>query len=61
MNKTNKETKLTKDQKAYVKKYAKQRGITVEQALEHEIIKNVIDWMELRDRGKQNVQSGEVR
>lgn len=52
MNKTNKKIKLTKEQKIYVKKYAKQRGITVEQALEHEVVKNVIDWMELRDRGK---------
>lgn len=60
MNKTNKETELTKEQKAYVERYAKQRGIIVEQALEHEVVKNVIDWMELRDRGKQNVKSGEV-
>ena len=42
MNKTNKETELIKEQKAYVKRYAKQRGITVKQALEHEIVKNVI-------------------
>lgn len=61
MNKTNKETKLTKEQKAYVKRYAKQRSITVKQALEHEIVKNVIDWMKIRDKEKQNVKSGKVR
>lgn len=54
MNKTNKETKLTKEQKAYVKRYAEQRGITVKQALEHEIVKNVIDWMKIRDKENNN-------
>ena len=53
MNKTKKETKLTKEQKAYVKRYAEQHGITVEQALEHEIVKNVIEWMKLREEGEQ--------
>ena len=49
MNKTNKETELTEEQEAYVEKYANQHNITVEKALEHEIVKNVIDWMKLRD------------
>ena len=46
--------KCIKEQKAYVKRYAKQRGITVKQALEHEIVKNVIDWMKLRDKENSN-------
>lgn len=54
MNKTNKETELIKEQKAYVKRYAEQRGITVKQALEHEIVKNVINWMKLRDKENSN-------
>ena len=56
MNKTNKETKLIKEQKAkaYVKRYAKQHGITVKQALEHKIVKNVINWMKLRDKENSN-------
>ena len=58
--KTNTELKQTqtdkciKEQKAYVKRYAKQRGITVEKALEYEIVKNVIDWMKLRDKENSN-------
>ena len=54
MNKTNKETKLIKEQKAYVKRYAKQRGITVKQTLKHEIVKNVIGWMKIRDKENSN-------
>lgn len=54
MNKTNKETELTKEQKAYVKRYAEQRGITVKQALEHKIVKNVINWMKIRDNENRN-------
>ena len=50
MNKTNKETELIKEQKEYVN----QRGITVKQALEHEIVKNVIDWMKIRDKENSN-------
>lgn len=46
--------KLVKEQKAYVKRYAEQRGITVKQALEHNIVKNVIDWMKLRDKENSN-------
>ena len=46
--------KCIKEQKAYVKRYAKQRGITVKQALEHEIVKNVINWMKLRDKENNN-------
>lgn len=46
--------KCIKEQKAYVKRYAKQRGITVKQALEHKIVKNVIDWMKLRDKEKND-------
>lgn len=53
--------KCIKEQKEYVKRYAKQHGITVKQALEHEIVKNVINWMKLRDNEKQNVKSGKVR
>ena len=54
MNKTNKETELIKEQKAYVKRYAEQRGVTVKQALEHKIVKNVIDWMKIRDKENNN-------
>ena len=54
MNKTNKETELIKEQKAYVKRYAKQHGIIVKQALEHEIVKNVIEWMKIRDKENRN-------
>ena len=54
MNKTNKETELIKEQKAYVKRYAEQHGITVKQALEHEIVKNVIEWMKIRDKENNN-------
>ena len=46
--------KCIKEQKAYVKRYAKQRGITVKQALEHKIVKNVIDWMKIRDKENSN-------
>ena len=58
--KTNTELKQTqtdkciKEQKAYVKRYAEQRGITVKQALEHKIVKNVIDWMKIRDKENRN-------
>ena len=58
--KTNTELKQTqtdkciKEQKEYVKRYAKQRGITVKQALEHKIVKNVINWMKIRDRENSN-------
>ena len=46
--------KCIKEQKAYVKRYAEQHGITVEKALEHEIVKNVIEWMKLRDKENSN-------
>lgn len=36
----------------YVKKYAKDKNITVEDALEHEIVKNVIAWYELQEKGE---------
>ena len=46
--------KCIKEQKAYVKRYAKKHGITVKQALEHKIVKNVINWMKLRDKENNN-------
>ena len=58
--KTNTELKQTqtdkciKEQKAYVKRYANQHDITVKQALGHEIVKNVIDWMKIRDKENSN-------
>lgn len=43
-------SKLQKDIDSYVRKYAKKHNITKKQALTHERVKNVIAWMELRDR-----------
>lgn len=48
-----KKTKLEKQINRYVRGYAQRRKITKEQALQKEIVKNVIDWLKIRE-GKRN-------
>lgn len=48
-----KKTELEKKINRYVRGYAQRRKITKEQALQKEIVKNVIDWLKIRE-GKRN-------
>lgn len=48
-----KKTKLEKKINRYVRGYAQRHKITKEQALHREVVKNVIDWLKIRE-GKGN-------
>lgn len=48
-----KKTELEKKINRYVRGYAQRHKITKEQALQREIVKNVIEWLKIRE-GKGN-------
>lgn len=48
-----KKTELEKKINRYVRGYAQRHKITKEQALQREIIKNMIAWLEIRERNKE--------
>ena len=48
-----KKTELEKKINRYVRGYARRHKITKEQALQREIVKNVIEWLKIRE-GKGN-------
>lgn len=48
-----KKTELGKKINRYVRGYARRHKITKEQALQREIVKNVIEWLKIRE-GKGN-------
>lgn len=49
-----KKTELEKKINRYVRGYAQRHKITKEQALQREIVKNVIDWLKVREKERNN-------
>lgn len=61
--KTKSKTKISKEAKkkidAYVKKYARDRKISILEAKQHEIVKNVIALYVMQDQRKSNERKNE--